>query len=71
MSLASARICLMPWRTIWWSSQISTLDHAAASGAGCRAAAAASRTRVPWPGALSIVSWPPKCPARSRMPITP
>ena len=30
-----------------------------------------SRTQVPTPGVLSIASAPPKCPARSRMPMTP
>ncbi len=29
------------------------------------------RTRVPAPGVLSMLFRPPKCPARSRMPVTP
>ena len=69
MSLASARICRMPWRTIWWSSQTST--RIMALQAARLAAASPAAPACPGPGALSISMRPPNCAARSRMPITP
>jgi hypothetical protein len=66
---ASARICLMPWRTIWWSSQISTrIMRPAAVGLVQRHHQPHSRALA---GGAVDRQLAAEVPARSRMPITP